>query len=136
MKQPSEIGVTNDTDTTNKIPEVIKPTVTPSVENSPIKINQYPNRTASDLNSAIIKAAPMSLVSSVGKANFTIVSFTSPVTAWYIVTVRLTNVQTDDAKIILKDNGTAAGGLVIVAGPGTTFPDTTNFPPQVRVALS
>lgn len=136
VTKPKEVVtpvISNSPDTTA---EITPPTSTPTVGNSPIKINEYPNRTNDELNSTIIKAAPQPLVRSNGKANYIILTVVSPIKAWYIVTIRLTTVQTDDAKIIIKDNGTAAGGLEVIAGPGTTFPDAIDLPPEVRIALS
>lgn len=116
--------------------EVTPPATIVPVGDSPIKMNEYPNRTNEELNSTIIKAAPQALVGQGGKANYIIVGVISPLKGWYIVTVRLTTAQTDDAKVIIKDNGTAAGGLLVIAGPGTEFPDSINLPPKVRIALS
>ncbi len=127
---------TNET-ATGSIPDVEPVTVVPSVKDSPIKLNDYPDRTTAELNNAIIKAAPESLNAANGQISFVFVASVSPQKGWYVVTVRASAAGTSDTKkIILKDNGSAAGGLVFVAGPSSVFPDNINLPVRVRISLS
>lgn len=119
------------------IPEVTPITTVPPVENSPIKINNYPDRTDTELNSAIIKAAPQSLKDANGQISFIFVTSISPEKGWYVVTIRASSSGTsDNMKVVIKDNGTRAGGLVLVAGPLSVFPDNINLPVKVRISLS
>lgn len=121
---------------TKSIPEVTPITTVPPVENSPIKVNSYPNRTDAELNSAIIKAAPQSLRDANGQISFIFVTSISPEKGWYVVTVRTSSSETSDSmRIVIKDNGTRAGGLVLVAGPLSVFPDSINLPVKVRISL-
>lgn len=123
--------------TAGSIPEVEPVAAVPSIKDSPIKLNDYPDRTTAELNDAIIKAAPESLKTANGQISFVFVASVSPQKGWYVVTVRASTSGTSDTKkVILKDNGIAAGGLVLVAGPSSVFPDNINLPVQVRISLS
>jgi|GEM_PF-4150708 len=133
--QPPQTG----SDTANPLPGVSQSSDGEGTEQSPSpssSVSAPPaKRSDTELLDSIVKQKP-SLADSSGKATFAIVNAQRTPNAWYVVTI--TNTQDPSvgkAKIILKDNGDA-GGIVLIAGPGTKFdPNTIALPDEVRKLL-
>lgn len=89
-------------------------------------------RSSSELVEAISAQTP-SLNSTSGQPMFSIQNTQRIDQVWYVTTIASVSIPSS-AKVILKDNGDD-GGLIVVAGPGTFFPDSTPVPDNVRRVL-
>ncbi len=93
-----------------------------------------PARATSELNDVIISQKP-SLMKD-GQPNFAITGVKRVESKWYIVTIHNTVDPTvGNAWVILKDEGSENGGLILVVGPGTSFPPSVPIPDSVRKAI-
>jgi len=68
-----------------------------------------------------------------GRVSFGIIKVRSPMTGWYIVTIKSGNLE--PANVIFQQTNDKNNPLTIVAGPGTYFPDSIALPDAVRKAL-
>ena len=85
-------------------------------------------RSDSELLDAISTQKP-ELVDSNKQPSFAVVKSVKTTSGWYVVTVLNKDPTVGTAKIIMKDSGS---GLVVVAGPGTSFnPDVISLPDEV-----
>lgn len=89
-------------------------------------------RSSSEIVDAISNQVA-SLKSTSGQPSFSIQSTQRIDNIWYVTTIASTSMPSS-AKVIMKDNG-SDGGLIVVAGPGTFFPDTTPVPDNVKRVL-
>jgi len=81
------------------------------------------NRSNNELTLAIAAQAPE--LADNGQPVFVIDSVKKPLAGWYIVTMYQKDDpgKTNPARILLQDRGSNKGGLQVVMGPGTAFPD-------------
>jgi cytoskeletal protein RodZ len=87
-------------------------------------------RTSTELIDSITQQSP-SLLDANQQPIFGIVNSIRTPSGWYVITIIDKNDPTvGQAKVIMKDNGSA--GIVLVAGPGTRFDrDSFTFPEEV-----
>jgi hypothetical protein len=71
-----------------------------------------------------------------GQPRFRITKVVQPQSGWYVVKIKLTDVQTETGTVILRQDNPPDGPLTLYAGPGTAFPpENVHLPDAVRRAL-
>jgi hypothetical protein len=84
---------------------------------------KLPDRSNAELAKAI--ATQKTDLTDNGEPIFAIKAVARPITAWYIVTIHLIDDPegNNPAKMLLHDSGDKSGGLRVLLGPGTSFPE-------------
>jgi hypothetical protein len=71
-----------------------------------------------------------------GQPRFKISNVVEAQPGWYVLTIALTDVQTEPNTVILRQGEVPDGPLTVYAGPGTDFPpETIHLPDAVRRAV-
>jgi hypothetical protein len=126
-----------DTTVINRTDTGLNPSASPDGDNNTTSkdATPLPTRSKDELSAVISKRADYLTDPKTGSDNFGITKVVQPTKGWYIVTI-LVHGSPQLYKIILRDSGDKNAGLVVVAGPGTSFPpQDVSLPDVVRKQL-